>query len=92
MTAQAESSTRKKRGTQRASVVLSIDSQLEEDWKHVLNQIVSLLSNDDDPISQMPFEINLESAQTVVDLFVTGCCVDSGHFFYKWLVRLLSPV
>nr|CAB3230243.1 cilia- and flagella-associated protein 54-like [Phallusia mammillata] len=84
--------TSRRRKSQRGSVVVTIDAQLEEDWKHLLNQIVSLISSSDEPISQMPFDITLETAQSLVELFIIGCCVDSGHPMYKWLLQLLCPV
>jgi len=88
---QTETVSPRKKRSQRASLNIHIDAQLEDDWKHVLNRITNLFSNVDEPISQMPFEMSVDHAQTIVDLFSIGCCVEFKHPMYKWLVQLFSP-
>uniref|UniRef100_F6QSS7 Uncharacterized protein n=4 Tax=Ciona intestinalis TaxID=7719 RepID=F6QSS7_CIOIN len=81
----------KKKSKQKASVSLPIDQQLSDDWKHVLNQVVDLISAQDEILTELPFEINMETAESVMDLFTIGCCVKPPHPLYKWLVSLLCP-
>ena len=71
---------------------LQIDPQLEEDWKHVVNQINNLLSSQDEPITVLPFSVTLDSANKLVDLFSVGCYFEASHSLYKWLSTLLCPV
>ncbi|XP_076801900.1 cilia- and flagella-associated protein 54-like [Clavelina lepadiformis] len=71
--------------------LVQIDPRLEDDWKHVITQIIDLLSGgQDEPITQLPFEITMTTAQSVVDLFTIGCFFDASHPLYKWMVQLFS--
>ena len=70
---------------------IKLDATMEEDWKHVLSQVVNIMFDSDDPIEQLPFDIDVETSENVTDLISIGCCFPKRHPLYKWVTNMLCP-